>query len=160
MAACRAVLLTGRLTASSRKVHKPERPRRVSASAHAAARVACCSCWTRFLSTISSARQRFVEHPACCAGEYGELLFDRSARQLLPGETVGPHPDTPQDLLRLLDKLLSRPFLPHAAVEYGLTALVKLSARFADQSALIRVSSPGLSVLAADCDSKWLRSEA
>ena len=41
--------------------------------------------------------------------------------------------------MQLLQKLLTRPFLEHAAVEYCLTSLVKLSARFSDQSKSIRV---------------------
>ena len=75
------------------------------------------------------------------AGEHGDLLFGKASRQLQAGEAPVQSPETPKDLLRLLDKLLSRPFLPPQAVEYGLTALVKLSARFPDSSALIQVSS-------------------
>ena len=76
-----------------------------------------------------------------CAGEYGELLFDASARQLQPGEVPVQLPEQPRDLLSLMQRLLGRPFLPPSAVEYSLTALIKLSARFADQSPSIRVRS-------------------
>ena len=72
-------------------------------------------------------------------GEYGELLFEPSAREPQAGEAQGQLPSSPQDMLRLLDQVLSRPFLPAAAVEYGLTALAKLSARFSNQGALIQV---------------------
>ena len=76
-----------------------------------------------------------------CAGEFGELLFEPSARQLQAGEAKGALPQGPQELLKLVDQILSRPLLPAAAVEYGLTALVKLSARFPDQAAHIQVCS-------------------
>ena len=79
-------------------------------------------------------------HPLLAAGEYGELLFEPSAREPQAGEAQGILPSTRQDLLKLLDQALSRPFLPPAAVEYGLTSLAKLSARFSGQAALIQVS--------------------
>ena len=91
-------------------------------------------------SAISLHAQTHHTERAPHAGEHGELLFGQPVRQLLPEESPTQLPEAPKDLLRLLDKLLGRPGLPSQAVEYGLTALVKLSARFPDHSALIQVS--------------------
>lgn len=75
-----------------------------------------------------------------CAGEFGELLVGGAGGPLLSRENPEQAAaSSAADVVALLERVLHRPQLHAIAREYVLTALVKLSTRFADQTARIQV---------------------
>lgn len=72
------------------------------------------------------------------AGEFGELLMPGAAGYILAGEAaVNASPD---NVVQLLRRVITRPDLPIAAREYALTALMKLSARLPGVVPSVQVS--------------------
>lgn len=72
------------------------------------------------------------------AGEFGELLMPGASGYILAGEAaVSASPD---DVVVLLRRVMSRPDLPIAAREYALTSLMKLSARLPGIAPSVQVS--------------------
>ena len=73
-----------------------------------------------------------------CAGEYGEMLVG-GGQQLLPDEPGVSASST--EVVDVLEGVLNRPGCPQQCRDFALTALMKLSVRFADQAERIKVSS-------------------
>lgn len=71
------------------------------------------------------------------AGEYGELLLGKADTSLQTGEE--PLSVSSQELVQVLDTVLSRPTIKPVGREYALTALMKLSTRLPDHSQYIQV---------------------
>ena len=73
------------------------------------------------------------------AGEYGELLLGRADTPLQDGEE--PLSVSSQELVQVLETVLSRPTIKPVGREYALTALMKLSTRLPDHSQYIQVTA-------------------
>lgn len=74
------------------------------------------------------------------AGEYGELLLGKADAPLQDGEE--PLSVSSQELVQVLETVLSRPTIKPVGREYALTALMKLSTRLPDHSQYIQVTFP------------------
>lgn len=72
------------------------------------------------------------------AGEYGELLLVKADAPLQDGEEALSV--SSQELVQVLETVLSRPTIKPVGREYALTALMKLSTRLPDHSHYIQVS--------------------
>ena len=87
------------------------------------------------------ARQEHVnstESSVCLvAGEYGELLLSKANAPLQDGEEAMSV--SSQDLVQVLETVLSRQAIKPVGREYALTALMKLSTRLPDHSQYIQV---------------------
>ena len=70
-------------------------------------------------------------------GEYGELLLGKADTPLQDGEQ--PLSVSSQELVSLLETVLSRVTIGPVGREYALTALMKLSTRLPDHSQYIQV---------------------
>ena len=77
----------------------------------------------------------FVSPPL--PGEYGELLLGKADAPLQDGEQ--PLSVSSQELVSLLETVLSRVTIGPVGREYALTALMKLSTRLPDHSQYIQV---------------------
>lgn len=73
------------------------------------------------------------------AGEYGELLLGKADAPLQDGEE--PLSVSSQELVQVLETVLSRPTIKPVGREYALTALMKLSTRLPDHSQYIQVAA-------------------
>ena len=73
------------------------------------------------------------------AGEYGELLLGKADTPLQDGEE--PLSVSSQELVQVLETVLSRPTIKPVGREYALTALMKLSTRLPDHSQYIQVTA-------------------
>lgn len=73
------------------------------------------------------------------AGEYGELLLGKADTPLQDGEE--PLSVSSQELVQVLETVLSRPTIKPVGREYALTALMKLSTRLPDHSQYIQVAA-------------------
>lgn len=73
------------------------------------------------------------------AGEYGELLLGKADAPLQDGEE--PLSVSSQELVQVLETVLSRPTIKPVGREYALTALMKLSTRLPDHSQHIQVAA-------------------
>ena len=73
------------------------------------------------------------------AGEYGELLLSKAEAPLQSGEE--PLSVSSQELVQLLETVLSHPTIKPVGREYALTALMKLSTRLPDYSQHIQVTA-------------------
>ena len=71
------------------------------------------------------------------AGEYGELLLGSGDNSLQDAEQ--PLSVSSQELVSLLESVLSTPFVGPVGREYALTALMNLSTRLPDHSQYIQV---------------------
>ena len=72
------------------------------------------------------------------AGEYGELLLGKADAPLRDGEESVSV--SSQELVQVLETVLSRPTIKPVGREYALTALMKLSTRLPDHSQYIQVT--------------------
>lgn len=80
------------------------------------------------------------QHTFCgCAGEYGELLLGKADAPLQSGEEALSV--SSQELVQVLQTVLSRPTIKPVGREYALTALMKLSTRLPDHSQYIQVTA-------------------
>lgn len=100
---------------------------------------ACC-CWLDFAKVLAA--EWGCRHADKCflmaAGEYGELLLVKADAPLQDGEEALSV--SSQELVQVLETVLSRPTIKPVGREYALTALMKLSTRLPDHSHYIQVS--------------------